>query len=137
MGSTNTPWPTQSGLSQLAVRCAHYSQLTAITISRNNFQAICLYYQTPAKDAAIEMVSISSKNSRWVRGVPDMTPNPPPPAVPPRVVDPPLYGTSLTAVPVRKGLEVVSGSTLPVIYLQWDSLALAHSQESRTYLLVT
>ncbi|KAF4627645.1 hypothetical protein G7Y89_g10511 [Cudoniella acicularis] len=122
--SRSTPWPEDTGLLQLHIPCAHYSQLTAITISKNNFQAICLYYQTPNRDAAIELLSYSTKNGRWVAGAPDMTPNPPPPAPPPRVVDPPLYGTSITAVPVRNGLHVIPQSSLPVVYLQWDTLAL-------------
>jgi hypothetical protein len=135
VNSTNTHWPEVPGLSALSIRCAHYSQLTAITISKNNFQAICLYYQSPDRDAAIEMIGCSTKNKIWVKGVPDMTPFPPPPAPPPRVVDPPLYGTSITAVPMRNGLEVIRDSAMPVVYLQWDTLALAHSQESRTFTL--
>ncbi|KAI0195867.1 hypothetical protein F4808DRAFT_464114 [Astrocystis sublimbata] len=100
--STATPWTAETSLLQLNVRCAHYSQLTAITISKNNFQAICLYYQVPDRSAAIEMLAISTKNNTWVKGVPDMTPNPPPPPPPVSVRDPPLYGTSITAVPYRK-----------------------------------
>lgn len=122
---------------QLNTRCAHYSQLAAITISTNNFQTICLYYQTPNRDAAIEMLSYSSKNNKWVTGVPDMTPNLPPPQPPPRVVDPPLYGTSITPVPVRNGLQVIPHSSPPVVYFQWDTLALAYSQESRKWIIAT
>jgi hypothetical protein len=128
--SLKTPWPEDTGVSGLGIRCASYSQLTAISFSKNKHQAICLYYQTPKKDAGIEAISYSTKNGTWVKGMPDMTPDPPPP--PPRVVDPPLYGTSMTAVPTRKDLQIISNSIMPVVYLQWDTLALAHSQEAST-----
>ncbi|KAI1170076.1 hypothetical protein F4777DRAFT_595574 [Nemania sp. FL0916] len=131
--STNDPWAPETSLAALNVHCAHYSQLTAITLSRNGFQAICLYYQNTDRDAGIEMLGLSTKNNTWVKGRPDMTPNPPPPQPAVRVVDPPLYGTSLTAVLARDGLRVIDGenSWLPVVYLQWDTLALAHSQDSQ------
>ncbi|KDR69999.1 hypothetical protein GALMADRAFT_160159 [Galerina marginata CBS 339.88] len=124
-------WAQEATLAALAVRVAHYSQLAAVNIAENNFEAIVLYFQSPKKDAGIEFVSLSSKNNQWVKDKPDMTPIPPPPPVPPpRVVDPPLYGTALTAVRTRPGIEVFA-SKMPVVYLQWDTLALAHSQESK------
>ena len=129
--SGDTPWPRDLGITKLNIRVACYSQLTAITIAKNGFEGICVYYQTKGRDAAIEMCGYSTKNRCWVKGPPDLTPNPPPPAPPPRVIDPPLFGTSMTAVPARDGLRVLSGNDLPVVYLQWDDLALAHSQDSR------
>jgi hypothetical protein len=122
-------WEEETALSTLAVRCAHYSQLTATTISENIYHAICIYYQSPANDAGIKMISYSTKNNRWVNGMPDMTAPPPPP---PNANDPPLYGTSLSAIPWRAGLEVITGSKMPVVYLQWDNLSLACAQESGT-----
>jgi hypothetical protein len=128
--SLETHWPEEIGISGLGVRCASYSQLTAISFSKNGFQAICLYYQTPKKDAGIEVISYSTKTNAWRIGMPDMTPVPPPP--PPRVVDPPLYGTSMTAVPTRSGLSIVPNSIMPIVFLQWDNLLLAESQDSST-----
>ncbi|KAH9485861.1 hypothetical protein JR316_0002776 [Psilocybe cubensis] len=130
-GVKSPNWAQEAGLATLAIRVAAYSQLTATTIAENGFQAICLYYQSPRRDAGIEMVSFTTKTNQWVKGIPDMTPiPPPPPPPPPRVVDPPLYGTSLCAVKVRPGISVIPNSKMPVVYLQWDTLALAHSQEA-------
>ena len=67
-------WVEESTLSGLAVSCAHYYQLTATTISESIYHAICIYYQSPADDASIKMIiSLSTKNNRWVNGIPDMT----------------------------------------------------------------
>lgn len=128
--TTSNGWQEETGLAQLNVSCAHYSQLTAITIFENNFQAICLYYQMNERTAGITMLSYSTKTNAWVRGVPDMTPRPPPPPPPP-IRDPPLHGTSITAVRTRPGLEIIKGSKMPMVYLQWDTLALAHAQEAK------
>ncbi|KAM7211268.1 hypothetical protein V8F06_013346 [Rhypophila decipiens] len=117
------------GLSgQVKVQCAAYSQLSAAeaTSSKSTFKGICVYYQSGARDAGINLVSFSTKTNRWVNGVPDLTPNPPPP--PPRVVDPPLHGTALSAVGYRNGIGFVQTSELPVLFLQWDNFALAHAQ---------
>ncbi|KAK3936799.1 hypothetical protein QBC46DRAFT_418178 [Diplogelasinospora grovesii] len=88
---------------------------------------------------AIKMVSFSTKNNRWVQGAPDMIPVPPPPQPPVNVRDPPLYGTSLAAVPTRPGIGFVTGSDaeLPVAFLQWDNFALAHSQGSEVEVIRT
>jgi len=64
--------------------------------------------------------------------------------------DPPLYGTSLSAVKPRPGIcleqrrtrgdEVTAeqSKTFPVVYLQWDTHALAHGQgKSRFPLIAT
>ena len=45
--------------------------------------------------------------------------------------DPPLYGTSLTAVKPREGINVTEdedAQQFPVVYLQWDTQALAECQ---------
>jgi len=75
------------------------------------------------------MVSFSTKTNRWDVGGPDLTPDPPQP--PPVVVDPPLYGTALTTVRYRREIGFIENNELPVLFLQWDDLALAHAQGSR------
>jgi hypothetical protein len=120
-------------LSSLGIRCAHYSKLSATTISQNNFQAICLFYQSPDKDAGILMASLSTKNNRWVHGVPDMSPTPVSLPPPPRMDEHVLYGTSLSALPSRQGFQVQTNSTVPVVYLQTKSLSLTQSQAEGTF----
>ncbi|KAK4097722.1 hypothetical protein N658DRAFT_510150 [Parathielavia hyrcaniae] len=122
------------GLAAHQIRCAHYSKLAAIGIARNGFEAICVYYQDKARRTAINLVSFTTKNgnvSAWVEDEPDMEPLPPPPPPPVNVRDPPLYGTSLAAVPFRPGIGFVKKSLLPVVFLQWDNLGLARSQSSK------
>jgi len=113
-----TNWK-EGTLSQLAVAAAHYSSLAATTVSNDLYNVICISYQLPDKSAAIKMVSYSGRDKRWVRTTPDLR-------------DPPLYGTSLTAVLPRPGILVAPAGTsearLPVLYLQLDNLKLAHSQ---------
>lgn len=133
---TTKSWE-DAGISSLAVTCASYSRIAAIGISRNNFQAICVYFQNDKRKTGIEMVSFSTKNSRWGRGEPDMEPIPTPPPPPVNVRDPPLYGTSLAAVPNRPGIGFVDGSELPVVFLQWDNLGLAHAQASEVEVVPT
>jgi hypothetical protein len=46
-------------------------------------------------------------------------------------VDPPLYGTSLTAVKPREGIIIAKDEKdkqMPVVYLQWDTHTLAEGQ---------
>jgi len=113
-----TNWK-EGTLSQLTVTVAHYSCLAATTVSNDLYNVICISYQLPDKSAAIKMVSYSGRDKRWVRTTPDLR-------------DPPLYGTSLTAVLPRPGILVAPAGTpearLPVLYLQLDNLKLAHSQ---------
>jgi len=60
-----------------------------------------------------------------------MTPDPPPPPAP-SWRDPPLHGTSLTAIRARPGYGIQLDTVdkdLPIAYLQWDNLGLAHGQD--------
>jgi hypothetical protein len=106
------------------IKCAAYSKLAAITFSNRSGTSIMVYYQCPDKNAAIKSVNFKER--------------PVPPVPPVRVTDPPLYGTSLTAVLPRPGLQVDQSkpfnaeTSLPVVYLQWHSLEMAHSQGSGT-----
>jgi hypothetical protein len=114
----NTDW-TEGTLSQLGVKVASYSRLAAITVPNDSFNFICIYYQDPDKNAAIKTLSFSGNDKKWIRNKPDLR-------------DPPLFGTSLTAVPPRKGILVAEEGTPearhPVLYLQLDNLKLAHAQ---------
>jgi hypothetical protein len=74
--SLETHWPEEIGISGLGVRCASYSQLTAISFTKNNYQAICLYYQTLQMDGAIKVISYSTKTNKWLVGMPDVAPVP-------------------------------------------------------------
>ncbi|PUU72515.1 hypothetical protein B9Z19DRAFT_1009408 [Tuber borchii] len=100
-----TNWK-EGSLSQLTVNVAHYSSLAATTVSNDLYNVICISYQLPDKSAAIKMVSYSGRDQRWVRTTPDLR-------------DPPLYGTSLTAVLPRPGILVAPAGTpearLPVL----------------------
>ena len=119
----NGKW-SQGTLIDLDIACAHYSRLTAITVPNDLYNFICLYYQAPEKHAAIKTSSYSGRDRNWIRNAPDLR-------------DPPLYGTSLTAVPPRTGILVADSDSpdarLPVLYLQLDNLKLAHSQGGGTY----
>jgi hypothetical protein len=114
----NAGW-NEGILSRLDVKVAHYSRLAAITVPNDSFNFICIYYQVPDKNAAIKTVSFSGNDRKWIRNQPDLR-------------DPPLFGTSLTAVPPRRGILVADEGTpearLPILYLQLDNLKLAHSQ---------
>ena len=102
------------------IQCAQYSKLAAITIAGNVYNDICLYYQVKEDDAAIKMVNFNPEYGRWTEGLPNLT-------------DPPLLGTSLTAVHPRKGIlvnttEGTAAARQPVYYLQMDDLRLGHAQ---------
>lgn len=49
--------------------------------------------------------------------------------------DLPLFGTSLAAVQPRKGILLDETTNLPVVYLQWDDLALVRSQGKGMHLI--
>jgi hypothetical protein len=119
----NADWVAGT-LSTLGVEVAHYSRLAAITVPNDSYNFICLSYQIPDESAAIKMVSYSGNDKKWIRNTPDLR-------------DPPLLGTSLTAVPPRRGILVAKEGTVearfPVLYLQLDNLKLAHSQGGGKY----
>ena len=73
------------------------------------------------------MASYSQRSGTWSAGLPDLNE----PA--PRVVNPPLYGTSLTAVPWQPGIGVVSGSMLPQSTSNWMTLHRCIRKESVSY----
>ncbi|KAK3295594.1 uncharacterized protein B0H64DRAFT_424279 [Chaetomium fimeti] len=77
-------------LSSLKIECAHYSALAAVTIKGDVVNHMCVFYQTPGQDAAVKMVSFAGRHRSWHEGEANLR-------------DPPLYGTSLTAVPPRSG----------------------------------
>ena len=71
--------------------------------------SICLYYQSPDEDGAINFVNFKLGSSSWQK---DTT----------RVTDPPLYGTSLTVVLARDGIQIdkqvlFDPDGLPIVYL--------------------
>ncbi|RYP20745.1 hypothetical protein DL765_002625 [Monosporascus sp. GIB2] len=118
---TRNKWVAGRLFSDRGIKVAHYSNLAAITVPNKWGTSICVYYQTPGEDAAIESVNFKQGQSRWEVDTR-------------RVTDPPLYGTSLTAVLARDGIQLNKSvpfdpnSSLPVVYLQWHSLELAHAQ---------
>ena len=93
---------------------------------------ICVYYQTSEKHGPVSMVSFVPGNS-WTElmALLQMLAS---------LRDPPLYGTSLTALKPRDGITLEpskkkdsaitpeQSKTFPVVYLQWDTNALAHGQ---------
>jgi len=88
---------------------------------------LSLYYQADDKDASIKSANFKQGQPNWQT---DTT----------RVTDPPLFGTSLSAVKAREGLQLDkqkpfnADSSLPVVYLQGHSLEMAHAQGSGTAL---
>lgn len=81
---------------------------------------MCVFYQTPARDGAVKMVSFAGLHRTWTHGGANLR-------------DPPLYGTSLTAVPPRAG--ILGRSNLdksnegqPIYYLQMDTHAVGSGQ---------
>jgi hypothetical protein len=107
------------------IRCAPYSKLAAATVNADGKDIIGLYYQADGKHGPVRMISFVPGNSWKVTFYPDGR-------VETQWVDPPLYGTSLTAVKPREGIIVEAKDEklkqLPVVYLQWDSHALAEGQ---------
>ncbi|KAI9764890.1 MAG: hypothetical protein M1839_005693 [Geoglossum umbratile] len=97
---TNNKWVAGKLFSDMHIKCAQYSKLAAITVSNRWGTSICLYYQSPDEDAAIKSVNFKQGQSNWQV---DTT----------RVTDPPLYGTSLTAVLARDAfLWCISNGTV-------------------------
>ncbi|KAF2179313.1 hypothetical protein K469DRAFT_596531 [Zopfia rhizophila CBS 207.26] len=118
-------WVAGRLFSDRGIKVAQYSKLAAITVPNRWGTSICVYYQILGEDAAIESVNFKEGQSR--REVDTR-----------RVTDPPPYGTSLTAVLARDGIQLNKAvpfdpnSSLPVVYLQWHSLELAHAQGKGT-----
>jgi len=107
-------------LSNLKIECAHYSSLAAVTIKGDVVNHMCVFYQTPGQDGAVKMVSFAGWHRSWHQGEANLR-------------DPPLYGTSLTAVPPRPGYLGRSGSGAanvgqPIYYLQMDNNAVGSGQ---------
>ena len=122
----------KGGLSQLkgedgkiGIRCAPYSRLAAATVNlEGQGEIFCVYYQAEGKHGPVRMVNFLPGHSWHTTYWPDgrITVN---------WVDPPLYGTSLTAVKPREGILVAKDAKeqqLPIVYLQWDTQALAECQ---------
>ena len=78
-------------LAELKFQCAHYSALAAVTIKGQYVYQMVVLFQAPTSDGAVNMVSFAGRHRTWVLG-------------PARLRDPPLYGTSLTAVPPRTSI---------------------------------
>jgi hypothetical protein len=81
---------------------------------------MCVFYQTPNRDAAVKMVSFAGLHRTWELGAANLR-------------DPPLHGTSITAVPPRAGILGRSNSDTsnvgqPIYYLQLDTNALGSGQ---------
>ncbi|KAF1998464.1 hypothetical protein P154DRAFT_546783 [Amniculicola lignicola CBS 123094] len=93
------------------IQCAHYSSLAAITIKGDVVNHMCVFYQAPTPDAAVKMVSFAGRHRTWDHDRAHLT-------------DPPLYGTSFTAVPPRAG---ILGPPLPLFGYDRDGLPLAFS----------
>jgi hypothetical protein len=125
------------------VRCAPYSKLAAATVTLNSKPTICVYYQTDEKNGSVSVISFTPGNS-W-NGLERIL------ALLLELKDPPLYGTSLTTVKPRQGITVAkadkkdsqaakdaaeTAKQLPVVYLQWDTNALAHGQGTSKLSLV-
>ncbi|KAK4197777.1 hypothetical protein QBC40DRAFT_267272 [Triangularia verruculosa] len=101
--------------------CAPYSKLAAVRlVNDGGYDFVCLYYQDTSDTGNIVLVN-HSPSYGWQTG------NPP-------LDDPPLYGTSLTAVPPQPGIEVIQYNTPtdtcdPVVFFQYDKLELGSSQD--------
>jgi hypothetical protein len=110
---------------QTGIRCAPYSKLAAATACVDGQDNIYLYYQADGKHGPVRMISFVPGNSWKVTYYPDGR-------MEVQWVDPPLYGTSLTAVKPREGIMVEKKDEklkqLPIVYLQWDTHALAEGQ---------
>ena len=81
---------------------------------------MCVFYQAPTIDGAVKMVSFAGRHRTWELG-------------PANLRDPPLYGTSLTAVPPRTGIlgrgkVNPKNEGQPVYYLQLDNNAVGSGQ---------
>ncbi|RYP40660.1 hypothetical protein DL767_001518 [Monosporascus sp. MG133] len=108
-------------LSGLKIECAHYSSLAAVTIRGEVVNHMCLFYQAPSRDGAVKMVSFAGRHRSWQHGGANLR-------------DPPLYGTSITAVPPRPGIlgrrnnASKANEGQPIYYLQMDNNAVGSGQ---------
>ncbi|OAL39940.1 hypothetical protein AYO20_00853 [Fonsecaea nubica] len=107
-------------LAELKIECAHYSSLAAVTIRGDVVNHMCVFYQALTRDGAVKMVSFAGLHRTWQHGGANLR-------------DPPLYGTSLSAVPPRAGILGRSSSDKsnqgqPIYYLQLDNHALGSGQ---------
>lgn len=107
-------------LAGLKVQCAHYSSIAAVTIKGSSVNHICVFYQAPTSDGAVKMVSFAGLHRVWQLGAANLK-------------DPPLYGTSLTAVAPRAGIlgrgnEDSKNKGQPIYYLQLDNNAVGSGQ---------
>ena len=107
-------------LAGLRIQCAHYSALAAVTIKGQYVYQMVVFFQAPTSDGAVKMVSFAGRHRTWVLG-------------PARLRDPPLYGTSLTAVPPRTGIlgrgkVDAKNEGQPIYYLQMDNNAVGSGQ---------
>jgi hypothetical protein len=123
VGSASGTWKAGT-LSAQAIKVAAYSKLAAIRMTNpQGVEFIFVYYQKPTPDAAITSINLQ-RGGVWS-------------ASNLRVTDPPLFGTSLTAVLPRPGILVEKkddpNARLPVVYLQMDSLGMGHFQSSGTF----
>ena len=112
------------------IRCAPYSKLAAATVKMADKDIFCVYYQADGMHGPVRMISFIPGQSWHYTFWPDgrMTVE---------WRDPPMYGTSLTAVKPREGINVSDdkdGKQFPVVYLQWDTQALAECQGLSTFL---
>lgn len=107
-------------LAGLKVQCAHYSAIAAITIKGRVVNHMCVFYQAPTRDGAVKMVSFAGRHRVWELGAANLR-------------DPPLYGTSLTAVPPRAGIlgrgkVDHKNEGQPIYYLQLENNAVGSGQ---------
>ena len=107
-------------LAGLKIQCAHYSAIAAVTIKGRVVNHMCVFYQAPTRDGAVKMVSFAGRHRVWELG-------------PANLRDPPLYGTSLTAVPPRAGIlgrgkVDPKNEGQPIYYLQMDNNAVGSGQ---------
>lgn len=114
---------------QKGIRCAPYSKLAATTANVDGQDNIYIYYQADGKHGPVRMISFVPGNSWRITFYPNGQ-------MVAQWVDPPLYGTSLTSVKPREGILVEKKDemmkTLPIVYLQWDTQALAEGQGTST-----
>ena len=107
-------------LAGLKVQCANYSAIAAVTIKGQVVNHMCVFYQAPTRDGAVKMVSFAGRHRVWELGAANLR-------------DPPLYGTSLTAVPPRAGIlgrgkVDPKNEGQPIYYLQLENNAVGSGQ---------
>ena len=104
----------------LKIQCAYYYALAAVTIKGRVINHMCVFYQAPTCDGTVKMVSFAGRHRTWELS-------------PANLRDPPLHGTSLTAVPPRAGIlgrgkVDPRNEGQPVYYLQLDNNAVGSGQ---------